>query len=518
MCILNTGVPSSADLSGYLSDQTIFSLSSALGGPIAVFRISGTGVRSFIVSALKSAGGRSVHLDERVATFVRIVRSNDARVDDVKTDQGALGRDELIDEAVATYFFGPKSFTGEDVLELAIHGAPSVASALTDLCYSLGFRQALPGEFSFRAVKNGKMDYVQASAIHDLVVSESDEQRSTALATLGGGMSSALAELRQSLLDLATLAELGIDFSDQDVEEVSLPALKSRVLLISNTLKKLSETYSRGRQLMDGVPISIIGLPNAGKSSLFNALLGENRSIVTDIQGTTRDVIRETLLLRDKNGSSRLFRFSDTAGLRQETPDTIEKEGILRSVAAAKESEVILLVVDSLMARDLLLGGADEANATWNSLLSQVSFLRDTGKKFLGVLAKSDLLVAGESNEGLSLERWTQFTMASGFDSKTTWLKTSVKNDEESIQRLVNEVCSAAPLVLGGGDLVLTKIEQKQAVLSAATVLEEVLLLNDQALFASGIRRAMNELNPLLGQVVTDEILSQIFSQFCIGK
>jgi len=263
-----------AEGSGYFSGTTIAALASGLGGALSVVRLSGSGS----LEALASLSSKPVAFfdgNERKASLVTL-----------------SGKDgQPFDQAVALYFKGPRSFTGEDVVEFQIHGSPYVLSRLFQELKALGVRQALPGEFSFRAVRNGKMSLNQAQAVADLIASSNRTAAEVALEKLSGAQNALLSRIADQLRRLAVLAEVGIDFSDQDVEEVSLPVLKKKVLEAKSELTVLARSFERGERIQEGISVSLLGLPNAGKSSFFNALLGEDRSIVSSIAGTTRDII-----------------------------------------------------------------------------------------------------------------------------------------------------------------------------------------------------------------------------------
>ncbi|HTL12350.1 MAG TPA: tRNA uridine-5-carboxymethylaminomethyl(34) synthesis GTPase MnmE, partial [Bdellovibrionota bacterium] len=376
--------------SGYLSQDTIGAVSTALGGAIAVVRVSGPGAFSAVSRLCRT----EVDWEPR-----RMVRAR-------PTD--AAGR--ALDDALCVRFVHPDSYTGEDLVELHLHGSAVVAEGVLAALGAAGVRQALRGEFSFRAVRNGKLTLSQAEAVADLLAAPNAGAAELALEKMGGAQAKLVAELADAVRNLAAFGELGIDFSDQDVDEVSLGRLQARVAPVLRRLAELQSGYDRGRRIQEGVGVAILGLPNAGKSSLFNALLGEERSIVTDIPGTTRDVVRETLTLRDSDGGQVTFRVGDTAGLR-ETSDRVENLGVERSREAARGADVVLWVVDPS-------SSLEPQMAAWRALgvepercmgvVTKIDVVDDHQvQKAEAALAEAQIphtsLVSAVSGEGLSL-------------------------------------------------------------------------------------------------------------------
>lgn len=405
------------------------------------------------------------------------------------------GSGKRLDDAVILPFFAPHSFTGEDSIELFLHGSPMVAQKVLDEIFELGGRLALPGEFSFRAVRNGKLQLSQAEAIKELVQAENDFALDLALEKLSGSQHVLIEHIRADLMQLSTLSEVGIDFSDQDLEEVSLPRLKGRLDKVLALLESLRGSFDRGKRFKDGVPVSIFGLPNAGKSSFFNALLGEDRSIVSDVAGTTRDVVREKLSLKGTEGYVS-FRISDTAGLRK-GGDQIEEIGIKRSLKAAVESDLVLIAVD----------GKSPKLGTIQNFLSQIDLKE---KLLLGVITKGDLFDEGEEKSlreqllALPVDHWIIVSSVTGMGIET--LAAEMANLGEK------------KLARNPGEVVLTQFEHVQAVNRSLDCLNRAKDAFDLVLFATDIRHGMNELGPLIGETIPDDVLGKIFSDFCIGK
>jgi tRNA modification GTPase len=466
----------SLDPAGYLSTKTISALCTPVGGAICMVRISG---------------------DQAIQMGEKLARISFSTADARKAKRAFLHdqNGKKLDDAVVIPFFGPNSFTGEDVVELFLHGSPMVAQRVLDVIFDLGGRLALPGEFSFRAVKNGKLQLSQAEAIKELVKAENDFALDLALEKLSGSQHVLIEKIRADLMQLTMLSEVGIDFSDQDIDEVSLPRLKIRLDAAIALLESLRGSFDRGKRFNDGVPVSIFGLPNAGKSSFFNALLGEDRSIVSATAGTTRDVVREKLSLKGDQGYVS-FKISDTAGLRK-SQDQIEEIGIERSLKAARESDLILVTID----------GENPALDEVKKFLAQINL--DT-KLLLGVLTKEDLLNPTQKDAllkevaELPVPHWVMVSSKSGF----------------GMEPLAYEMASLGEkkLARSPGEVVLTQFEHVQAVERSLDCLNRAKLAFDLVLFATDIRHGMNELGPLIGETMPDDVLGKIFSDFCIGK
>jgi tRNA modification GTPase len=400
-----------------------------------------------------------------------------------------------MDDALSVRFITPASFTGEDVVELHLHGGSFIAARILDVLAKLGVRQALPGEFSFRAVRNGKMTLSQANAVADLISATNRQAVSLALEKLSGSQNRLISELAHDLRQLAVLGEVGIDFADQDLDEVSLPQLKKRLANIIVALERLQQSYKRGSLIQDGIPVAFLGVPNAGKSSFFNALLGEDRSIVSDIPGTTRDIVRERITLSGERHTVTL-RLEDTAGLRI-TDNEIEQMGIDRSIRSARESDLVLYIVDSTSS----LHGAHE----------QWKILGEPKEKTLGILTKTDLL-SGDRLAPLISECQKLFGV-------TQWIPTSSMTGT-GIPVAVEAITqfSGTWLKRDPGEVVLTRLNDAQAAAEALDHLRRARDASELDLFAADVRQALNSMGPLIGETLPDDILGQIFSEFCIGK
>ena len=310
--------------------STIAAIATAPGGAIGIIRVSGTEainiVNSVFSKDILDAKGYSLHYGQI-------------------TNTSPLGEIErgphIIDDVLVSVFRSPHSYTGEDSIEISCHGSRYILETILSLLIEKGCLLAQPGEFTQRAFLNGKMDLTQAEAVADLIASSNASQHRIAINQMRGGITSRLHELRDKLLHLTSLLELELDFSDhEELEFADRSELEDVALTIEQEITKLLESFSAGNAIKNGIPVAIIGAPNVGKSTLLNALLGDDRAIVSDIQGTTRDLIEDTITIE-----GRLFRFIDTAGIRH-TDDTIENLGIERSLKAAKKARIIILMRD----------------------------------------------------------------------------------------------------------------------------------------------------------------------------
>ena len=469
------------DSAGYLSNKTIVALCTPTGGALCVLRVS----------------GNNAHLIAEKITETKINRSDERKAKRI----WIKNHGKKIDDAVMVPYFEPRSFTGENVVEFSLHGSSIIAQKILDLIFENGARLALPGEFSFRAVKNGKLQLSQAEAIKELIAAENDFALDLALEKLSGSQHELIEKIRVDLLQLATLSEVGIDFSDQDIDEVSLPRLNLRLDAVIEMLENLGGSFDRGKRFTDGIPVSLFGLPNAGKSSFFNALLGEDRSIVSEVAGTTRDVVRERLNLRGDKGYVS-FKLSDTAGLRgmneQQVIDKIEKIGIERTIEAAKKSDLVLIVVDGL-----------------HPELNEIKiFLNSVGnnKKFLGIVSKKDL-VTTEQQQNLTAHLVKEFPEVKDW----SWISSVAMDGISLVSKKMTEFAENI-LERKPGEVVITQLEHLQAIERALQCLKLAKNSSDLVLFATGVRHGRGELGALIGESLPDDVLGKIFSDFCIGK
>ena len=393
----------------------------------------------------------------------------------------------LLDEVVITYFAAPHSYTGEDVVEIACHGSQYIQQTLLQLLIDGGARMAEPGEYTKRAFLNGKMDLSQSEAVADLIASTNASMHRLAVSQLRGGYAATLATLREQFVELTSLLELELDFSDEEVEFADRSKLQALLEQVMMVCTRLVDSFQMGNAIKNGVPVAIVGKPNVGKSTLLNALLEDNRAIVSDIPGTTRDTIEDTLTL---DGVT--FRFIDTAGIRH-SDDVIESVGIERSYQAAQKASIILYLVD---ARE------QEIEAELAAFGQQVPL---EGKTLLLLANKSDLLpslnsqfkgsqsiqICAKSGEGLwELKNKLVALVKSGAEDANAQIVTNVRHYEALKQVLV--AC-------------------RQVRESMSQGIPADLIIID-------LREALYHLGAITGQVTSDEILGSIFSRFCIGK
>lgn len=446
--------------------DTICARATAVGiGAIAVIRISGPEAIS-IVSKCFSKSLSSV--DSHTVHFGIFKNANGV----------------ALDEVLVTVFRQGKSFTGEESIEISCHGSPYVQQQIMDALVSSGCRMANPGEFTQRAFLNGKMDLSQAEAVADLIAAQSKKAHRIALNQLKGNLSSDLKILREELISFASLIELELDFSEEDVEFADRSQLKELVSKVLETVNKLSSSFALGNALKSGVPVAIVGAPNTGKSTLLNQLLGEDRAIVSDEAGTTRDVIEETL-----NIDGILFRLIDTAGIR-ETNQNIEAMGIERSQQKIKEASIVLCLADA----------SDETNLSETQRWSGELTKTHPDKKIILLSNKSDLL-KNEVKEGISLSAKEGI----GIDD----LKS------EMVKAVVGEMDLE-------NDTIIANARHYEALIKTAEALEKANTgLHDGTtgdFIAMDIRQAMFHLGSITGDISTDDLLGNIFSKFCIGK
>ncbi len=462
----------------YLNNDTICALSTAPGmAAIAVFRLSGS---EAVAIALNIFSARSREFQQG-----RIV-SHKAYLGSVY-DKG-----ELLDEVLLTVFKGPHSYTGEDVVEISCHGSVYVQQRLFSLVLEAGARPATAGEFTMRAFARQRLDLSQAEAVADLIASNSKSTHDLAIKQMRGGFSEKIAGLRQKLVDFASLIELELDFAEEDVEFADRNEFLQLIGEIKAEILSLGQSFQTGNVLKSGIPVAIIGRPNVGKSTLLNALLNEEKAIVSEIPGTTRDAIEDTIVIGGYN-----FRFIDTAGLRQ-SDDLIENIGIERTYEKINQASIILYVCDLSSCNKEL---AEEMLDEFKSLM------KDESKKFILIGNKIDQIEETPSHFSEMVDLETIFISAKR--------KENIQLVSDSLLRSVRESAAQA-------DTIVSNARHYHALMKAGEAMEEVengLLHNIPTdLIASDLRKALHHLGTITGQVYTNELLGNIFSKFCIGK
>ena len=465
------------------NNDTICALSTANGvGAIGLIRISGNEALS-IVSKISSKN--LVGKESHTAHFATI--------------KNKLG--EIIDEVLITIFSKGKSFTGEEIAEIGCHGSPFIQQQIIQLLLDNGCRMAEPGEFTMRAFMNGKMDLSQAEAVADLIASQSRNAHNIAMKQMRGGFSNELKDIREKLINFASLIELELDFGEEDVQFADRTQLNKMVNDVLLYIGRLAKSFELGNAIKNGVPVAIVGAPNTGKSTLLNTLLGEDRAIVSNIEGTTRDVIEETL-----NINGILFRLIDTAGIR-EGAETIEAMGIERSLDKIKSAQIVLVMSDYSEEGSKAEGHASmdtKTAAQWvNELQTQYP-----DKKFVLVGNKVDLRNISESVSTL-ISTSTFIAISAkegkGIDELRSWMEKQVLGNFD----LANETIVSNVRHFDA----LTKTEA--SLQSAKDGLESDV---SSDFVAMDIRQAMYQLGSITGDISSDEILGNIFSRFCIGK
>jgi tRNA modification GTPase len=394
-----------------------------------------------------------------------------------------------LDEAVVSIYKSPRSYTGEDVVEISGHGSPFVLQQIINACIQRGARLAKPGEFTQRAFLKGKLDLAQAEAVADLIASNTAASQRTALHSIRGGFSNKLKELREQLIKFSALIELELDFSQEDVEFADRKQFYELINELSQLTDQLINSFRLGNVIKNGVSVAIVGKPNAGKSTLLNALLQEDRAIVSDIPGTTRDTIEEVI-----NIDGILFRLIDTAGIRQHTNDTIEIMGVEKSLDKMKTADLVLYLFD-----------VDEG-------AKEISGLRDEFRKrelnFLLVANKSD-----KQDESFARNKFSSIENLIFISAKDH------KHLEVLKERMVDKVISGQ---VQAEDTIVTNARHYHALKEVARSLTDIKngLDNKLAgdLLALDIRRALHYLGEITGEITNEDQLDYIFSKFCIGK
>jgi len=397
---------------------------------------------------------------------------------------------KALDEVVVSLYKSPRSYTGEDVVEISCHGSPFIHQQVMDACIEAGARLARPGEFTLRAFLNGKLDLAQAEAVADLIVSNSEASHRTALQNIRGGFSSALKDLREQLIQFSALIELELDFSQEDVEFADRTKLNELVSEAVIHTRELVESFRLGNVIKNGLNVAIIGKPNAGKSTLLNALLNEDRAIVSDIPGTTRDTIEEVI-----NIDGILFRLIDTAGIRSHTADVIESAGIAKSLQKMRQADLVIYLFDvkEMAAEELQRVALD---------------LQQQQLQFLLVGNKVDPEELHEAHQK--------------FASNGSLLFISAKHGyqlDTMKQRMVGLVLQDK---INTENVIVTNARHYHALKEALQSLEEIQIgLESQLpgdLLALEIRRCLQYLGEITGEITNDDQLDYIFSKFCIGK
>lgn len=464
-----------------VDQSTICAISTSPGvGAIAIVRLSGDDAIRIADKIFKSPKEGKILVEQKANTihFGKIIYNND-----------------VIDEVIVTLYRAPHSFTGENSVEIACHGSIYIQQKILEILVESGTRLALPGEFTQRAFLNGKMDLSQAEAVADVIASSNAAAHKLALNQMRGGFSKEINDLREQLLHFTAMIELELDFGEEDVEFADRTALRSLTEKIEVLLRNLKDSFQLGNAIKNGIPVAIIGETNVGKSTLLNALLNEEKAIVSDIHGTTRDVIEDVI-----NIKGNAFRFFDTAGIR-DTKDYIETLGIERSYSKLEQATVVLLVVDTENPYPIIKGRIEKIRdrVTANQTLIIVANKMDTGlNKTIQQLEVIDLT---DNEKMVFVAAKQRHNLEKLIDSLTGAINFDSANQQ---------------------DVIVTNVRHFEILKNAHAAILRVLNGLDSGItgdfLSQDIRECLHYLGEITGEISTDEVLGHIFKNFCIGK
>ncbi|WP_435139052.1 tRNA uridine-5-carboxymethylaminomethyl(34) synthesis GTPase MnmE [Formosa sp. A9] len=461
-------------------NDTIIALATPSGaGAIAVIRLSGVKAMSLVSGAFKSVSGKL--LENQPTHTIHLGHIMDGS--------------RVIDEVLVSVFKNPKSYTGEDVVEVSCHGSSYIQQEIIQLFLRLGCRMADAGEFTLRAFLNGKLDLSQAEAVADLIASDNEASHQIAMQQMRGGFSSEIAKLREELLNFASLIELELDFAEEDVDFADRTQFRELISRITFVLKRLIDSFAVGNVIKNGIPVAIVGEPNVGKSTLLNALLNEERAIVSDIAGTTRDTIEDELSIGGIG-----FRFIDTAGIR-ETTDVVEGLGIKKTFEKIEQSQVVVFLAD---------GTKLQTEATITAFKIEIEKVKNKYplKPMVIIVNKVDQL-----SDATIFHLQTAIPDLHLLSAKTGLGVEELKN------KLLDFVNTGA---LRNNETIITNTRHYDALLKAFEEIQKVQHGLDTNLstdlMAIDIREALYHFGVITGQVTNDELLGNIFANFCIGK
>jgi tRNA modification GTPase len=459
-------------------NHTIVALATPAGsGAVAIIRLSGQEAISIANHLFESVSKKDLRKQKTHTIHLGYIKDGD----------------KVLDQVLLSIFKNPHSYTGEDVIEISCHGSPFIQNQIIQLCLRNGCAMAEPGEFTLRAFINGKLDLTQAEAVADLIASDNEASHQIAMQQMRGGFSNEIAKLREELLNFASLIELELDFAEEDVEFADRTQFEALLNRISFVLKRLIDSFAVGNVIKTGIPIAIVGEPNVGKSTLLNTLLNEERAIVSDIAGTTRDAIEDEMVIGGIG-----FRFIDTAGIR-ETVDVVENIGIKKTFEKIEQAQVILYLFESL-----------SFNAQSSNYITEIEKIRNKypQKSLIVVINKSDLLT---DQDILNLQSLTAHLIFISAKNK--------KGIDELKDCLLSLVNTGA---LRNNETIVTNARHYDALLKALEEIEKVkhgLQINISSdLMAIDIREALYQFGNITGQISNDELLGNIFANFCIGK
>ena len=467
------------------TQDTIVALASPAGaGAIAVIRVSGPDAIAICTPLFKSKRGKDLSKQKTHTIHLGHI----------------IDEQRVLDEVLVSLFKGTNSYTGEPTVEISCHGSSYIQQEIIQLLLRKGCRAAQAGEFTLRSFINGKMDLSQAEAVADLIASDNEASHQIAMQQMRGGFSNEIAQLRQELLNFASLIELELDFSEEDVEFADRTQFKELVARITKVLKRLIDSFATGNVIKNGIPVAIVGEPNVGKSTLLNALLNEERAIVSDIAGTTRDTIEDELTIGGIG-----FRFIDTAGIR-ETKDVIEGLGIQKTFEKIGQAQVVIYLFDALSASNPSLPEGEK----YQAIIIEIEKIKNQFplKPLIIVANKTDQLQESEiKNLQSAISNLHILSAKKGMGVDTLKAK------------LLDFVNTGA---LRNDETIVTNSRHYDALLKALEEIEKVQYGLDTDLsgdlMAIDIRQALYHFGEITGQVTNDELLGNIFANFCIGK
>ena len=459
-----------------ISQGTIVAIATPSGaGALGIIRLSGPEARQILAPYFKTKSGKKLLDLAPKETAFGTLHQKDGR---------------LLDEVLLCCFNAPNSFTGENVVELSCHGSSYILQEVVQLCLRNGALPAQAGEFTLRAFLNKKIDLSQAEAVADLIASDSKAAHTVALQQMRGGYSKEIQELRQELLNFASLLALELDFSEEDVEFADRKELLELLEQLLKKIDSLVASFSYGSVLKTGIPVAIAGKPNAGKSSLLNAFLNEDKAIVSDIAGTTRDSIEDTLVIDGVR-----FRFIDTAGIR-DTEDSIEAMGVARALAQVKKAQLLLYVFDC-------------STASPDEVISAIKAIDRPELNVLAIGNKTDLVTAAQRATFEAIQRNYPLHFISTRDPAT-------------IKALQQVLVDDLKHTTTGTDIVVTNARHYSALITAASAIKttrnSLMEGVSEDLVSVDLQVAINALGEVTGAFSTDELLGNIFANFCIGK
>ncbi|MDI1317081.1 tRNA uridine-5-carboxymethylaminomethyl(34) synthesis GTPase MnmE [Flavobacterium sp.] len=465
-----------------ISQETIVALASPSGaGAIAVLRLSGTNALTIAEQVFQSVSGKAISKQKTHTIHLGHIIDNG----------------KVFDQVLLSIFKNPQSYTGEDVVEISCHGSTYIQQQIIQLLLRKGCRMAQAGEFTLRAFLNGKLDLSQAEAVADLISSDNEASHQIAMQQMRGGFSNEISKLRGELLNFASLIELELDFAEEDVEFADRTQFNELLTRIEFVLKRLIDSFAVGNVIKNGIPVAIVGEPNVGKSTLLNALLNEERAIVSEIAGTTRDTIEDELVIGGIG-----FRFIDTAGIR-ETKDVIESIGIKKTFEKIEQAQVVILLLD---AKELQVSG----------LMFHVEIEKIKNKfpqkPLLVIINKVDLL----SKEEVNAIRQQLETLNLKLETISAKQKTGIDELKNTLLSFVNTGA------LRNNETIVTNTRHYDSLLKALEEIQKVKFGLQSGLpsdlMAIDIKQALYYFGEITGEVTNDELLGNIFANFCIGK